>query len=89
MAFMYLTHLSTCHFEPTRLRGRLKRGMTTVVWPGIPACALLPSEGHFCTGKSACATQFSRRQRIGHWEMTDIGGSGETSTLMPILNTKY
>ena len=49
------------HSEPTHLRGRLKRGMTMLVWHRHSCRCLHPPQGRLGTGKSACATQFWRR----------------------------
>ena len=46
------------HFEQRTCWGRLKRGMTMLVWHRHSCRCLIPPKGRLRTGRSACATQF-------------------------------
>ena len=55
--------------------GQVETGMTMLVWHRHSCRCWRPSEGYLSTGKSACATQFWRRQRIGHSERSEESAS--------------
>ena len=58
LALIHLSHSSPLSFRADSPAGQVKTGMTMLVWHRHSCRCLLPPEGRFRTGRSACATQF-------------------------------